>query len=77
MKKTNSKNAKSNGSSIRSSSTPQKREVLVLPPPQEAHTNIVKNLNVDSYLYLELYNNLTQKDDVKALAICRLSMFII
>lgn len=75
MKKTNSKNTKSN--SIRSSSTPQKREVLVLPPPQEAHTNIVKNLNVDSYLYLELYNNLTQKDDVKALAICRLSMFII
>ena len=75
MKKTNSKNTKNNG--IRSSSTPQKREVLVLPPPQEAHTNIVKNLNVDSYLYLELYNNLTQKDDVKALAICRLSMFII
>lgn len=75
MKKTNSKNTKNN--SIRSSSTPQKREVLVLPPPQEAHTNIVKNLNVDSYLYLELYNNLTQKDDVKALAICRLSMFII
>lgn len=44
---------------------------LILPPPN--HSEIVTNSTVDSYLYLELYNNLSMKDDVKSLAICRLS----
>ena len=36
------------------------------------HTSILTNQKVDSYLYLELMNNLDKKDDIKSLAICRL-----
>lgn len=62
-------------STITTSKTPSQKEKLILPPPSQAHSNIVTNQKVDSYLYLELYNNLNSKDDMKSLAICRLSTY--
>ena len=83
-KEINSKNQKSTKTSkikvptstITTSKNPPLTEKLILPPPSEAHSNIVTNQKVDSYLYLELYNNLNSKDDMKALAICRLSTYL-
>ena len=51
-------------------------EKLVQPLPSANHSNIVTNSNISSYLYLELYNQLNSKDDIKALAVCRLSNYI-
>lgn len=51
-------------------------EKLVQPLPSANHSNIVTNSNISSYLYLELYNHLNSKDDIKALAVCRLSNYI-
>lgn len=64
---------------IETSSTLRKilHEKLVQPLPSETHSNIVTNSNISSYLYLELYNHLNAKDDIKALAVCRLSKFIV